>query len=172
MRYDAWELPGLYTVTCICFYILSELLWISQYALYRSVSWYNRIVTHVSWCVSYWEVLVNTQPWPLGVARHSANWTEWHKVFVLRLGLSLFIQKSDIWTWVEEFIFECASSTEQTIVTSWRPSLSAPVSLLWHHFCAILASEQRDFSERAGRPSQAHTLYFEQKTLIWTNKNC
>ncbi len=38
---------------------------ISQYALCHDVSWYNRIGTHVSWCISYLEVLPNTQPYCL-----------------------------------------------------------------------------------------------------------
>ncbi len=34
-----------------------------EYAICHSVSWYNWIVTHVLWCVSYCEVLTNTQPY-------------------------------------------------------------------------------------------------------------
>ncbi len=52
------------TVICICFYIFSDLFWISHYASSCNVTWYNHIVTHVSCCVSYCEVLANTSPSP------------------------------------------------------------------------------------------------------------
>ncbi len=70
-----------------CFYIFTELCELCQYitiCIVSQRSWYNRIITHVSWCV-WW--CVSYRVLPMSRPKQSDQW--WHKSRMFRCSVVL-----------------------------------------------------------------------------------